>query len=234
MSEQDIDKSLFGNDAPLIDTDTKTLQDQLQSFRQHLAELPADVSEADRARIKLDIAETLLALDDKEQAWNTAREVLDVFLQQQMWQQAVESYNVLFQSDQPASLSALGQGVWLAVTFPIAADTTVAMLQHIVEETPDDSDGGAVAAMAAHYIADIRSDDDDHDSLTFLTQNIIGQVAKRHSNVNTQAEMDMWIARLQLNDPNEFLPRLGKVIDVLVGDDWWYDRDKLRESLPIH
>jgi hypothetical protein len=141
---------------------------------------------------------------------------------------------VLFQTEQPASLAALGQGVWLAVTFPIQADTTIAMLQHIVEETPNDSDGAAVAAMTAHYIADIRTDKDKHHSLTFLTQNILGQVAKRHSNVSTQAELDAWLDKLHLRDPGEFLPRMATVIDVLVENDWWFDRDELRKKLPVH
>jgi hypothetical protein len=162
------------------------------------------------------------------------RPALDVFLQHENWQEAVEAYNVLFQADQPASLSALGQGVWLAVTLPIQPDTTVAMLQHIVDETPDDSDGAAVAAITAHYIADIRSSDERHQSLTFLTQNILGQVARRHSAVNTQAELDAWLERLHLKDPAEFLPRLATVIDVMVQDDWWFDRDDLRKRLPVN
>ena len=108
------------------------------------------------------------------------------------------------------------------------------MLQHIVEETPNDSDGAAVAAITAHFIADIRATEDKHHSLTFLTQNIIGQVAKRHSNVSTQAELEAWMDKLHLKEPQEFLPRLATVIDVLVQDDWWFDRDELRKKLPVH
>ena len=120
------------------------------------------------------------------------------------------------------------------MTFPIQPDTTIAMLQHIVEETPNDSDGAAVAAITAHFIADIRATEDKHHSLTFLTQNIIGQVAKRHSNVSTQAELEAWMDKLHLKEPQEFLPRLATVIDVLVQDDWWFDRDELRKKLPVH
>ena len=234
MSDKELDPSMFGTQMSGTETDPQSLEKQLSLYQQHLAELPASATEIDRARIQLDIAETLLALDRKEEAWSAARACLDVFLNTEQWQEAVESYNVLFQTEQPASLAALGQGVWLAVTFPIQADTTIAMLQHIVEETPDDSDGAAVAAMTAHYIADIRTDEDKHHSLTFLTQNILGQVAKRHSNVSTQAELDAWLDKLHLRDPGEFLPRMATVIDVLVEDDWWFDRDELRKKLPVH
>jgi hypothetical protein len=234
MSDNELDTSMFGTQLAGTETDPQSLEKQLSLYQQHLAELPATATEIDRARIQLDIAETLLALDRKEEAWSTAREALEIFLNTEQWQEAVESYNVLFQTEQPASLAALGQGVWLAVTFPIQADTTIAMLQHIVEETPNDSDGAAVAAITAHYIADIRAAEDKHHSLTFLTQNILGQVAKRHSNVSTQAELDAWLDKLHLKETGEFLPRMATVIDVLVQDEWWFDRDELRKKLPVH
>ena len=234
MSDNEQDTNMFGTELVGTEMDPQSLEKQLTLYQQHLAELPERASEVDRARVLLDIAETQLALERKEEAWNIAREALNVFLQDEQWQEAVECCNVLFQTEQPASLAALGQGVWLAVTFPIQPDTTIAMLQHIVEETPDDSDGAAVAAITAHYIADIRATDDKHHSLTFLTQNIIGQVAKRHSNVSTQAELDAWMDKLNLKDPQEFLPRLATVIDVLVQDEWWFDSDELRKKLPVH
>lgn len=234
MSDNDLETSMFGTQLTGPETDSQSLEKQLSLYQQHLAELPATATEIDRARVQLDIAETQLALDRKEEAWITAREALMVFLNTEQWQEAVESYNVLFQTEQPASLAALGQGVWLAITFPIQPDTTIAMLQHIVEETPDDSDGAAVAAITAHYIADIRAADNKHDSLTFLTQNIIGQVAKRHSNVSTQAELGAWMDKLHLKEPGDFLPRMATVIDVLVEDEWWFDRDELRKKLPVH
>jgi len=234
MSDNELETSLFGTQLTGPETDPQSLEKQLSLYQQHLAELPATATEIDRARVQLDIAETQLALGHKEQAWSTAREALMVFINTEQWQEAVESYNVLFQTEQPASLAALGQGVWLAITFPIQPDTTIAMLQHIVEETPDDSDGAAVAAITAHYIADMRTEEDKHHSLTFLTQNIIGQVAKRHSNVSTQAELGAWMDKLHLKEPGEFLPRMATVIDVLVQDEWWFDRDELRKKLPVH
>ena len=45
---------------------------------------------------------------------------------------------------------------WLAVPFPeVDPELTVALLQHVVEETPDDSDGGPLAATVAQYIVDL-------------------------------------------------------------------------------
>ena len=156
-----------------------SLQAHLQEHEAHLKALPADCAPLQRARVQLDIAETLLALLKKKEAWDIGREIFDVFIEQQAWQDAIETCDVLFQCEQPLSLAALGNGVWLSVTYPVPARLSVAMLQHIVDETPDDSDGAAVAAMAANYIADVRTEGDEKESLTFFTRQILAGVAKR-------------------------------------------------------
>jgi hypothetical protein len=39
--------------------------------------------------------------------------------------------------------------------------------------------------------------------------------------------------RLELLDPDVFLPRLALVLGAIVpADDWWFDRDALREKIP--
>ncbi|MFK5915078.1 MAG: hypothetical protein QM484_11960 [Woeseiaceae bacterium] len=199
-----------------------------------LKNLADDAAPMERALIQLDVSELMLSLDLKFEAWNMARGTFDIFVTNEQWQHAVEACNVMYQTEQPASIVALGHAVWMAVTYPIAADTSVAVLNHIVDETPADSDGAAVAAMVGYYIADIRSTDDNHDSMTFLAKTILGNVAKRHSNVQTQKEMDAWMFKLELKDPEIFLPRLSLVVNSIVEDNWWFDRDELRARLPVN
>ena len=207
---------------------------KLSNYQNKLKSLPADTTDLERAMLQLEISELQLALDLKEESWNSARATFDTFIKLEQWQHAVEACNVMYQTEQPASIVALGHAVWLAVTYPIEADTSVAVLNHIVDETPPDSDGAAVAAMAGYYIADIRSTDENHDSMTFLAKTILGNVAKRHSNVQTQKEMDAWLFKLELNDPAIFLPRLSLVVNSIVEDSWWFDRDELRSRLPVN
>ena len=107
------------------------------------------------------------------------------------------------------------------------------MLDHVIEETPNDSDGAAVAAATAHYLAELRAaDDQQRESLGFLTGNLLAGVAYRHSNIKEREQIDFWVERLELNEPEKFLPRLGMMLDIIVNDRWWYDRDELRDSLP--
>ena len=140
----------------------------------------------------------------------------------------------LFQAEQEGSLSALGQGIWLAVTLPIDPELSVTMLNHVVEDTPADSDGAAVAATTALFLVDVRAEGQQKDNLKFFAAQMLGNVARRHSQVETQEAFDLWMDRLELREPDKFLPRLRNVVDVLVQDDWWFDREALQAQLPVN
>lgn len=209
------------------------LEARLAELRQHRAEVQDQNSKAS-TDLLLEESRLLIRLEKMDEAWDAARTAFDAYLAQENWQGVVETCDVLYAADQSNSLAALGQGIWLAVTFPIDPELTVAMLEHVIEETPDDSDGAAVAAITAHYIADLRTEGKRRDDLVFYTNNLLGTVARRHSQVQSQEAYDYWVKKLELHDPQLFLPRLRNVVDVLVQDEWWFDRDALRERLPVN
>jgi len=215
--------------------DKEMLEQQLKDQLDHMETLQQKfgADQTTLARAQLDIAETMAGLERGEEAWSLARGAFDLFLKEENWQDAVEACEVLYQCDQHASIQALGMGVWLAVTFPVKMQTSYVMLEHIVDETPDKSDGGAVAAMVAHYIADIRAEDDKaRANMQFLTVNLLGRVAKRHSDVTDQAGLDFWIEKLELNNQEKLFSRFSLIINAIVDDQWWFDRDELRKHIP--
>ena len=112
------------------------LEAQLQEFRRQMLELPPNYDPIARADLLLQIGRTLIRLENKQDAWETGREAFDIYIAREAWEGAVQACDIMFLSDQPESLAALGQGIWLAVTFPMDPELTVAMLQHVVDETP--------------------------------------------------------------------------------------------------
>lgn len=212
----------------------QSLEEILSEHEQHLRALPADASALDRARILSDMSLAMTGLGQNEQAWAHAREALDIFIAEEQWNDAVAACQILYQSNQEHSIAALGQGIWLAITYPITPQLTVDMLHHIVDETPDNSDGAAVAAMTAHYIADLRTEGKEHESMTFLTSQLLAQVAKRHRNIEGEEYLNTWIEILELNDTKKLLSRMATMLDVIVGNEWWFDRDELRSKLPVN
>jgi hypothetical protein len=208
------------------------LEIDLAAARQERVELPVGYTPAQRAAVLMRIAEVLVDLSRGEEAFETAREAFDIFNAEQNWESAAAACNAMFLADQSYSLPALGQGVWLAVTFPIDVELSVALLQHIIDETPTDSDGAAVAAVVARYLVDLRSEGKQRDNLMLFTNHMLGTVARRHSEVDKQEQFDYWLEKMELKDPEKFLPRLRNVVDVLVQDDWWVDRDAIWAALP--
>ena len=211
------------------------LVEQLNQVEQKLKALPPNANAVDCANLLLEKANAQLGLGQNVEAWNTAREAFDVFVQYEHWPQAVEASDILYQCDQPASIKALAHGIWLSVTYPIDPEHSIVMLNYMIDETPAKSDGAAVAAATAHYIVGLRATDENHDSLSFLTTNMIAKVAQRHSDVKSQEALDFWMDRLELKDPAKFLPRMGMVLNAIVEEgQWWFDRDVLRAKLPVN
>ena len=192
----------------------------------------ASLDEAEILRIHLEKARLLTEVDKKTEAFELARAAFDQYINMKDYEGAVDACDAMFLTEHEQALPALGMGVWLGVTFPIDPDLTVAMLQHIIDETPDDADGAAVAAATAHYIADIRSEGAQRDKLMFFTNQMLGNVARRHSEIDSQEQFDFWINKMELGDPAKFLVRLRNVVDVLVQEDWWFDRDQLQTEIP--
>lgn len=224
-------------DDVLVSTDpdqsVEYLENYLQQKQAALSNLGDNPDALEKARLLLDIAEALVGINRRDEAWEAGREAFNVFLENESWEEAVRCCDVLYQSGQPASLLALGQGVWLAVTYPIDPQLSVNMLGYVVDETPAKADGAAVAAITAHYIADMRTEGKAHESLTFLTKEMVSTVAREHSDIKDQEGLSAWMERLQLLDPGVFLPRLSLVIGAIVpSDQWWFDRDALREKIP--
>jgi hypothetical protein len=211
---------------------TALLERLVGDLRDRLAELSPQAETLRRADILLQLGRALVRLERGPEAWAAAREAFDLYLAEQAWEGAAQACDVLFLAEQPQSLAALGQGIWLAVTYPVDPELSVALLQRVIEETPPDSDGAAVAAITACYLVDLRACEPQREHLLIYANQALATVARRHSNVDAQQDFDQWIERMELDDPARFLPRLRNIVDVLVQDDWWFDREALQAALP--
>ena len=212
---------------------TGMLKRLIADLRVRLAELSPGAETLRRADLLLQLGRALVRLEQYPEAWATAREAFDLYLAERSWEGAAQACDILFLSDQPQSLAALGHGIWLAVTYPVDPELSVALLQRVVEETPPDADGAAVAAVTAIYLVDLRAREPQREHLLLYTNQVLATVARRHSGVDGQEDFNRWIEDMELSDPALFLPRLRNVVDVLVQDDWWFDREALQAALPV-
>jgi len=212
--------------------ETGKLKRLVAGVREELYALSSGAAPLRRADLLLQLGRALVRLEQGAEAWGAAREAFDLYMAEQAREGAAQACDILFLAGQPQSLAALGQGIWLAVTYPVDPELSVALLQHVVDETPPDADGAAVAAVTAHYLVDLRAREPQREHLLLFTNQLLATVARRHSGVDGQEAFNRWIEDMELNDPAAFLPRLRNVVDVLVQDEWWFDRDALQAALP--
>jgi len=218
-------------ESKLLDkTPDSVVEAKLEDLQVRLADMPAGEALA-RARLQLEIAGHLLDLDRKDEARQNARPLIDQFVGLSEFEDAALASQYTYLADGDDAIAALGHAAWLAVTYPIDPGLTANVLNHIIDETPDDADGAAVAAATAHYVADVRRHLCESDDVSLFTAGMLAQVAKRHSQVESEQEFDQWVEKLELSEPDRFLVRLRNVIDVLVQDEWWFDRDWLRQQI---
>lgn len=207
---------------------------ELQTLMQQLTELGDKAELVEVAKVKLGIARARLGLGEHLACWQEARPLIKTFVEAEQFQRAVETCELLYLAEQDDSIIALGHACWLAVTYPVAPALSVDVLSYIIDETPDNSDGAAVASVAALYLAELRAKEEEKDSLMFLAKQLIAMVAKRHRGIEDEESIQIWIEMLELNNLDELFVRLGKVIDAIVGNNWWIDRDDLRSRLPVN
>ncbi|MCK5918505.1 MAG: hypothetical protein KAG34_08770 [Cocleimonas sp.] len=213
------------------------LKEELAKKQKQLMQLTLSSEPLERANLQYDISELMLDIAKPgmtEAAWGMTKESFKIYIENKEWEEAVRCCDLLYRADQPSSIVALGNGLWLSVTYPIDPELTILMLNNLIDDTPAKADGAAVAAVVAHHIADLRLEGEKRDSVMFLTMNLIAKVAERHSDVKSQDQMNFWMTKLDLNDPSIYLPRLSQVIDAIVADTWWYDREELRAQLPVN
>ncbi len=205
-------------------------EEQLAQLEQELPQLSPSLERTEKL---LDYGTLLLDFQRKEDAWNAAWEAFQFATEQELWEPAVLATEILVTADQKDSLIALAHGIWLGITYPINPETTVAILQHMIDESPVGSDTAAVAAVTAHFIADQRTQEPkQRENLLFFTHQRLAEIAAKHRNIKNQEEFDIWLQGNEFDTPDSFLPKLSAAVDALANDAWWIDRDALRNQLP--
>ncbi len=209
-------------------TSSEQLEARLEYFTNALANTP-EVDIENRIKNLCEIAFLQVDRYKGQDAWDKAFEAFNLSIEHQRWEDAVISCDAMFLSEGPEHLKALAHGIWLGVSFPIDPEVTIALLQHLIEESPKEADTRAIAAASAHYITSVRCGSDD--DLTFFTQQMLASVADSHSHVTDQSTFDVWFKTLGLDNPDNFLPKLSGALNLLVEENWWFDRDEIRSHM---
>ena len=209
----------------------QALEVRSNQIRQQISSL-SEGNIRDRATLGHDLAMLQIEQGQARKAWENAMPAFRIHIDRQEWELATVVCDTLFRCEQPDSLIALGHALWLSITFPVEPTLTLVQLQHVINDTPEDSDGAAVAAAVGAYVAELRGGEKQNDEVVLAVSQMLNDVARRHSGVQSQEEFNLWFKRLELDVPEKLLIRMRNIIDVLVQDQWWIDRTDLQRLIP--
>ena len=225
----------IGQTGPLPDPVIGTVGTEDQSsLQKRMLELQArlrymNLKGSARLALQLELAEICLSLGNGPEVFSAAHKAFNDSLALKDYEAAVRACQLMYHSEQPDSISALGQGLWLAIACPIDPERSLEMLGHLVEETPEDSDGAAVAAMLGYFLMERRASQEDQDRLVFLARQLVAEVAQRHRGITDDETISIWAQMHELDDVDVLLERMAVIIDAIT-ETWWFDRDGLREE----
>ena len=186
-----------------------------------------DLKGSGRLDAELELSRILLDLGEPEAAFGMAREALDAGIQTERYEASASACQVMYLSEQPESTPALGHGLWLVLACPMDPELTWQMLRHLVEETPDHSDGAAVAAMLAYFLMEKRAVGAERGRLIFLAQQQVAEVARRHRGITDEETIGVWVQMHDLDDVDVLLERMARILDTITPI-WWFDREAMR------
>ncbi len=132
-------------------------ESRLQALMDKLASEQNNATPLDNALTALEIAGLLLDLDRKADAWQYARPAIEDLIAQQAFEDAALACQYTYLADQDDAIAAIGQAAWLSVTYPVDPHLTANILSHIIDETPDESDGGRFFSSVSFYYEHVVS-----------------------------------------------------------------------------
>ncbi len=93
-------------------TSVQAAEGRLHAIRDRIRETSAAGDGENRMDLLLEEGSLLVELERMTDAWDCAKNVFEASVREQQWQNAAHACELMFRSEQPLSLAALGQGIW--------------------------------------------------------------------------------------------------------------------------
>ncbi|MBF0399620.1 MAG: hypothetical protein HQL90_02510 [Magnetococcales bacterium] len=168
----------------------------------------------------------------REQDWEANVALLLEAVQQGDWLGAQRTLVYLSTRDwHPMAGKALAQRIWLALKTDTAITEVMLALTALFSQFgAAHEQAGDIAAMAGLLAARRGTDHPDSEWAEVQALQMMQQVQQVNAFSEPGAFEDWFVAR-GWADPDVFIPRFMKLLEEVVGDDWWLDRDRLQQDL---
>ncbi|MBF0262648.1 MAG: hypothetical protein HQL97_12540 [Magnetococcales bacterium] len=164
--------------------------------------------------------------------WNEDRIAVDRLSREGNWTDVLTILRRLSTKHKNKEIyKALAQRIWVGLKTDAPAIEVVQSLFHLLNTLGPRHDLAPAICALAHLLAKHRSPDHaDRDLAIGQSQQMFSLVCDTYNIIGEEA-FQIWVQAKQLDDPDLYIPSILKGLEMMVGDDWWIDRDKLQNEL---
>ncbi|MEO5362527.1 MAG: hypothetical protein H7838_02715 [Magnetococcus sp. DMHC-8] len=163
--------------------------------------------------------------------WQLNKAAIARFGRNGHWQEALALLTAMSKKQRSHEMyKALAQRVWVALKSDAPVPEVVLALYHLLNTLgPRHEIAGPIAALA-HLMAKHRTPDHPDQALAQAqSQQMFALVLDAVGIVGDDA-FGKWVTHNHLDDPNHYIPIVLHGLEIMVGDDWWFDRDALQRD----
>ena len=166
-----------------------------------------------------------------EEEWRLNKAAVARFSRNGHWQETLELLTNLSKKQKTHEIyKALAQRVWVALKCDIAVTDVVLALFHLLNTLgPRHEIAGPVVALA-HLMAKHRTPDHPDQALAQAQAQQMFSLVLDAAGIEGDEAFGKWVTDNRLDDPNHYVPIVLNGLEIMVGDDWWIDREALQKS----
>ncbi|MBF0381120.1 MAG: hypothetical protein HQL69_08880 [Magnetococcales bacterium] len=172
------------------------------------------------------------AKKDPKEEWKLNKAAITRFAKDSNWPEALKILKMLSTKHRNKEVyKALAMRVWICLKSDAPGYEVVLSLFHLLNTlTAKHEVAGPIAALA-HLMAKTRTPDhEDRDLAMGQSQQMFNMICEYHKIIGEEA-FHKWVAGNKLDDPNHYIPIVMNCLDIMVGDDWWFDREQLQKEM---
>ena len=166
-----------------------------------------------------------------EEEWRLNKAAIARYSKSGHWKEVLDLLTLLSKKQKTHEIyKALAQRVWVALKSAAPVTEVVLALYHLLNTLgPRHEIAGPIAALA-HLMAKHRTPDHPDQALAQAQSQQMFALVLEAIGVVGDENFAQWVAKNHLDDPNHYIPIVLKGLEIMVGDDWWIDREKLQRD----
>ncbi|MBF0454825.1 MAG: hypothetical protein HQL72_08450 [Magnetococcales bacterium] len=169
---------------------------------------------------------------DPAEEWKLNRAAISRFAKDGNWPEVLKLLKILSTKHRNKEVyKALAMRVWVCLKSDAPVTEVVLALFHLFNTLGSKHEIAGPIAALGHLMAKNRTPDhQDRDLALGQAQQMFSLVCENQGIVGEEA-FNAWVTANNLEDPNHYIPIVMNCLDIMVGEDWWFEKDQLQQEM---